>query len=233
MDIVKRKQPSIDSMHLTQTLITLLIVCSLGLLSACSDDKQGRGKNRAKIVEVTIVDRQPVKLNRIITGTLESIQLVQIRNEEAARIKQIHFYEGDTVEKDALLIELDGSLIEAELDKARASLNQAKLDLRRIKRLMPSNLASQDQLASAKTSLAQTSAETRLLQTRLAHTKIRAPFTGKISVRLKEPGDVVPTHSHILTIINPYALKAKLRVSEILLSHLQKEAKLKIGRAHV
>lgn len=214
----------------TPRLLTpaLCLIFTYVLLTACGDDKKLRGKNKAKPVEVVVVSRQPVKVNRIISGTLESIQHVQIFNEEAGRIKQIHFFEGDSVEQGALLLELDGSLIEAELDKARASLNQARLDLKRLKRLVPQNLASEDQLARAQTAREQTQAEVKLLETRFKHTRIRAPFAGKISARLKEPGDVVPLHSHILSLINPHALKAKLYVSGLLLSHLQKAAEVKL-----
>ncbi len=207
---------------------TLLLVYGLTLTAGCSDAKKGKGKDKAKTVEVTLVDRQPVKVTRIISGTLEAVQRVQIFNEEPGRIKQIHFYEGDSVDKDAILLELDGSLIEAQLDKARASLNQAKLDLKRLKRLVPSNLASQDELARAQTAQEQTQAEVRLLETRLNHTRIRAPFAGKISERFKEPGDVVPINSHILSLINPHALKARLHVSGLLLSHLQTDAQVSL-----
>lgn len=202
---------------------SLFLVPGLVLLSGCGDRKPGRAQSVAKTVEVSIVERQPVKVSRIISGTLEAIQKVDIYNEEPGRIKQLPFYEGDSVANDALLVELDGSLIEAQLDKANASLNQAKLDLRRLKKLAPSNLASQDELARAQTALEENTAEVRLLKTRLAHTRIRAPFAGKISARLKEPGDVVATNSHILSLINPAALKAKMYVSALLLGRLQKD----------
>lgn len=216
-------------MYLLRILVpSLLLAYSLGILSGCGDDKKAKKKGQVKAVEVTIVERQPVRVTRIISGTLEAIQKVQIFNEEPGRIKQIHFYEGDPVEQAALLVELDSSLIEAQLDKATATLNQAKLDLKRLKKLMPSNLASQDELARAQTALEQNKAEVRLLQTRLEHTRIRAPFSGKISARLKEPGDVVPTHSHILSLINPHALKAKMHVSGLLLNHLTKDAQVSL-----
>lgn len=207
---------------------TLLLVCGFVLLAGCNDAQKGKTKLTPKPVEVVVVERQPVKVTRTLSGTLDAIQRVEILNEEPGRIKQIHFYEGDSVRKGDLLLELDGSLIEAQLDKARASFNQAKLDLKRLKRLVPSNLASQDELARAETALQQTLAEVRLLETRLNHTRIRAPFAGKISERFKEPGDVVPVNSHILSLINPHALKARLDVSELLLGRLQKDVQVSL-----
>jgi len=59
------------------------------------------------------------------------------------------------------------------------------------------------------------------LATRLSHTIIKAPFGGLISERLREPGDVLPVHTHILTLYDPNELIAKISISEILLSNLQ------------
>ncbi len=211
---------------LTTTLICLAF--ALGILTACSDDKKAKGGDRAKAVEVVTVDRQAVRVTRILTGSLEAMQKVQIFNEEAGRIKQIHFFEGDSFEKNAVLLELDASLIEAELDKARANLNQAKLDLKRLKKLVPSNLASRDQLARANTALQTALAEVRLLETRFNHTRIKAPFAGVVSKRYREPGDVVPLHSPILDLVNPHRLKARMHVSGLLLPHLQKNAQVEL-----
>ena len=64
-------------------------------------------------------------------------------------------------------------------------------------------------------------AEVSLLKTRLSHTQIKAPFSGIISERLRESGDVVPVHSHILTIFDPAEIKIVVPVSELLLSNIK------------
>lgn len=204
-------------------------ILAFGLLAACSDDGKKDAKvNKGKAVEVTNVARTPIQVTRIIAGSLEATHSVDIFNEEQGRIIKLPYFEGDTVEKDTVLVELDNSLIQAQLDKASATLKQAELDLKRLKRLMPNQLASEDQLAKAQTSLLQNKAEVSLLQTRLAHTRMRAPFAGSISVRNKEPGDVVPVHTHVLTLIDPTTLKARFRVSEILLANIAKDSQVNL-----
>jgi len=202
----------------------IIFLLSLLFVAGCSDEEQHKAKNKAKKVEITTVVRRPIGVTRIISGTLEAIEIVEIFNQEQGRILQIPYYEGDSVEKDAVLVALDGSLIQAQLDKASASLKQARLDLKRQNRLIKNKLTSEDELARAKTKVDETAAEVNLLKTRLAHTRVRAPFAGVISNRYKSPGDVVPLHSHILTLIAPHSLKARFHVSEILLSHLEKGA---------
>jgi RND family efflux transporter MFP subunit len=146
---------------------------------------------------------------------------VRIFNEEEGKISKLPFYPGDRVEQGQELVRLDETIIRAELDKAEAAYQQAKLDLKRLKQLMPRKLASEDQVARAETALQQARAEQALLKTRLERTRIYAPFTGLISERYQEPGDVVPVHSHIMTLIDPGELIAKLYISEILLANIK------------
>jgi membrane fusion protein (multidrug efflux system) len=52
--------------------------------------------------------------------------------------------------------------------------------------------------------------------------QIKAPFAGVVSERLVEPGDVVPRHTHLMTIINPESLVIKILVSDLLLPRLHR-----------
>ena len=191
------------------------------LLTACDQVKQTTPRQQTTTpVEVATVSRSPLIAHRIVTGSLQAVSTVRVFNEEEGRVVDLPYYQGDAVEKDAVLARIDDTLIQAELKKAKANLKQAKVDVKRINSLYRKKLASEDELARAKTILETTSAEVSLLKTRLAHTRIKAPFSGVISERLKETGDVVPVHSHILTIYDPSEIKIVVPVSELLLSNI-------------
>jgi RND family efflux transporter MFP subunit len=81
--------------------------------------------------------------------------------------------------------------------------------------------ASEDEVAKARTALAVAEAEERLLDTRLAFTRIRAPFSGIITERLVEPGDFVTKNSHLLTISDPESLVAEVYASELIIPFLR------------
>jgi membrane fusion protein (multidrug efflux system) len=199
-----------------------LLLLAVFLVSGCDKTDTAKAKKSAKhYVEVVKVTRQPIATKRIVTGTLESLHSVRIFNEEEGKISKLPFYPGDRVEEGQELVQLDDTIIQAELDKAQASYQQAKLDLKRLKQLMPRKLASEDQVARAETALQQARAEQNLLKTRIERTRMYAPFTGLISERHKEPGDVVPVHSHVLTLIDPAELIARLYISEILLANIK------------
>jgi RND family efflux transporter MFP subunit len=207
--------------------ICLLFLMTFLIVSCDADDKQFAKKGGKKqLVEVVEVIRAPLTTTRIVTGTLEATRTVHIYNEEQGRIQKLPAYPGDRVKNGELIVELDNTLIRAELDKAIASYKQALLDYKRLKKLKPRKLASEDEIARAETAVEQARAEKVLQETRLARTTISAPFDGLISERLKEPGDVVALHEHILTVYDPDTLIAKVQVSEIILHNIQLDSQV-------
>jgi len=132
------------------------------------------------------------------------------------------------VKKNTVLAKLDDALITADLNKAHASLKQAKLDLKRLKNLLPRKLASDDEVAKSKTAVDIAQAELNHYTIKLAQTIIKAPFTGIISERLVESGDVMPLYKHIMSLIDSSRLKVKIYISELLLPLIQKNDHVKI-----
>lgn len=186
-------------------------------LSACeSSDPSAKAKpsSPAHQVEIMTAAVNPVSLQQTITGTLEASTIVHLHNEVSGRITDLPYYEGDSVKQGTAIINLDDKLIQAEMEKAVAQKQQAALDLKRLKKLITKKLASEEDLTRARTELEITTAEVKLQRTRLSQTVMRAPFNGIITERNYEPGDVVPQHSHILTLIDPSSLHIKMQLSE-------------------
>ncbi|VAX14407.1 hypothetical protein MNBD_GAMMA24-2246 [hydrothermal vent metagenome] len=201
----------------------LLLGCMA--LFACNDKPTAQSGHRPQTdarVELGTVHRAPLKAEQNLLGVLQAERHVRIFNQEPGRIVALPFYPGDKVKKGSLLIQLDDRLLQSELDKAQATLAQTQLDLRRIKRLMPRKLASEEELTRARTALELAQAEKALLETRHSYTRIRAPFDGVISKRSFEPGDVAPLHSLILSMYAPRQLKIEVSVSELFIDQLKK-----------
>ena len=197
----------------------LLLFVTLLALFACSDDTTTAKKRKKTphLVETAQANIKPISITKTLPGTLETIRSIKIFNQEEGLLIRLPYYEGDPVKKGDLLARLDDALVEADLNKARASLKQAELDLKRLKDLVPRRLASEDEIAKAKTAVDIAQSELDQNQARFIRTKILAPIDGIISERHAEPGDVVPVHSHLLTLIDTSGLKAKVHVSELLL----------------
>jgi RND family efflux transporter MFP subunit len=195
-------------------------IACLFLLNACGESPNSgtsRPERPPPRVEVAKVEQQQQGQSVTRSGTLEAERRVKLITEEEGRIAELPVHEGDRVDKGELLLRLNDTLLEAELSKARAQRQQAALDLRRLQKLKRSQVVSEDELGRARTSLDVAQAEEELLQARLAHTRISAPFAGVVSARLAEPGDAVARFTHVLTLTDDSRLLARLQLSELLM----------------
>lgn len=208
----------------------ILFTCTLLFLSACGKEQasHGRTPSTTSLVETGQVSREALLTEQNVSGVLQAVQRVRIFNQESGRIIRLPFYPGDHVNKGDILVEIDDRLLRSQFNKAQSSLKQAQLDHKRLKSLVPRKLASEDELTRAQTNVELAQAEVALIETQLDHTRIRAPFSGVISERNYEPGDVAPLHSHILTLFEPNKLKIELSVSELILNPLKLGDKVNI-----
>jgi membrane fusion protein (multidrug efflux system) len=140
-------------------------------------------------------------------GTLRAAETVEITPEIEAILNEVHFKEGDTVEKGVLLFTLDDSKLRKELrernaalDVAEARLEEDRKSFQRIKELYRDRAVSEARWDQARTGLEASRSEVRRLEAavgligeRLKDTRIRAPFKGILSERFFDPGDYVET----------------------------------------
>lgn len=182
----------------------------------------------AHAVEVVQVSRDEIRIKRTITGTLEAPRTVHILSEQAGRITQLPFYEGESVKDKAVLARLDDDLLRASLAMKVASRKQAEVDLKRLQKLDTNKLTTQDQLAKAGTEVDLAKADESYQRTLLSRTVIKAHFAGVISARLKEPGDIVGVNEHILTLFDPQLMTAAVQVPEQLHSRMSLADKVKV-----
>jgi len=206
----------------TLSSLHICLLCSF-LLTGCSDPASNPASRKPTVhlVETVQASLQNSSIKQTISGTLQAIRTVRIINQVPGLLTALPVFPGDKVSQGQTLLKLDDNLLLAELQKAQATLNQTKVDYRRLKDLAPRNLASESEVAQAKTLHEIAEADLHLKQTELAHSTIKAPIPGVISQRLAEPGDVIPLHTHLLTLLDTSSLKAEIQLSELLLPLVQ------------
>lgn len=205
-----------------QQFLLFASLSTLALLTlSCSDDSKHKRPSRGHLVSVANVVSSSMQSTLVLSGSLEAYRSVNIYNQVDGLILDIMAYQSDKVENEQVIVTLDSQLIRAELKKAHITQQQAALDFKRAKQLKQKRIASDEVLARAKTALDLATASKAVLQTQFEYTQIKAPFSGVISKRLKEPGDVVAKYSHLLTLVDTSKLKATISLSELLLPNIQ------------
>src|SRR4029079_10277165 len=161
-------------------------------------DKAESHANGIEASPTTVVEITPVTVGRIndivrAVGTLEANESVMIRPDIPGLITRILFTEGQAVEKGMALLELDDSELQAHVADAEAQLKIARLTYDRMLQLTGNQnpFISEQQIDQAISTLGTAKANYALYQTRLAKTRIRAPFSGYVGIRRVAPGDIV------------------------------------------
>ncbi len=200
-------------MNKRKLLLPTLI--STGLLFGCSDTNLQPKSQNLPLVAVESAKFTDYYAENKFVGRIEAIEDVSIVAQVSGYLKQRFFTEGELVKKGESLFQIDPAAYKAKVTRAKATVTQAKasvtssnLDWQRGKRLLPKGGISQsefDHLTSAKlkadAALALANAELIAAELDLAHTLIKAPFTGKISQSNVSIGDLISPSSGVLTTI--------------------------------
>lgn len=210
--------------HKTKTAFSLTLVLFLsGIIIGCDEPvpSKKRISQTLAAVETTHAKIQSLNHKMTVTGTLEPNRTVRLYNQAQGMLVKLPFHEGDKVHEGDLLAQMDDTIFKAEYNKANATLKQAHVDYGRLEKLARKNLTSKELLIRAKTKVSLDKAEYNLQKKRLSYTQIKAPWSGIISERLAEPGDVLPLHTHFMSLIDSSSLIVKIPLSELYLSKVK------------
>ena len=161
----------------------------------------------AQVVTVAQATRgdMPVILNELGTVTPTATITVMPNQAVSGYLTEVPFKEGQDVEKDQLLAQIDPRPYQAALDQAigtlqrdQGSLDEAKMDLARYQNLVTTNAIARQQAEDqvyvvhqneGTVKLDQAAIETAKLN--LAYCHITSPVAGRVGLRLVDPGNYI------------------------------------------
>lgn len=134
------------------------------------------------------------------TGSVAAVQGVTIGAELPGKVVKIAFEAGAVVNAGDVLVQLDTSTEEAQLRSAEASAALAKANLARARDLRQTNTNAPVDLDVAESQSKQTVAQVENIRTVIAKKTIRAPFTGRLGLRLVNLGQILKDGDPIATL---------------------------------
>jgi RND family efflux transporter MFP subunit len=188
---------------------------SLVVLTACgqaaADAAAGAPPPPAVTVSKPMVEAVPEFSEH--AGRFVAAKEIEVRPRISGFLQEVHFREGDTVEKGALLFVIDPQPFQAEVDRskaqvaqAEASLNLAVGQLSRGDSLYKAGAMSAEEhdrraeaVASARATRDAARAAHRTNELSLGYTRVYAPISGRISDITIDPGNLVQSGQSVLT----------------------------------
>jgi membrane fusion protein, multidrug efflux system len=124
-------------------------------------------------------------------GTLAPVEGVTVSADADGVVSKINVENGATVKAGDLMVELDTSVEAAQLAAAEASATLAKLQHDRALELLTHNTISKSDADNATAQLAQAVANSAALKATIERKRVRAPFDGRVGIRLVNLGQFV------------------------------------------
>ncbi len=136
----------------------------------------------------------------VANGSIAPVQGVMIGAEVPGKVVGIHFESGASVAAGALLVELDVSTETAQLRAAEALAELAKLNLARARELRANGTNSSADLDLADAQSKQAAAAADNIRAGIAKKSIRAPFAGRLGIRLVQLGQILKDGEAIVSL---------------------------------
>jgi len=206
--------------------ITLNLILSLGLFLFFSCSSTERKKEAQQTQKGGGTQRPPVRAEAItvatttlldnieIPGSISATEATEIHPEVAGLITGIYFKEGAYVSKGTTLFRLNNADLQAQLRKLQVQQKIARQNESRSAELLKIGGISQQDYEATQLQTSNTAADIAVVQTQIAKTIVRAPFSGKIGFRMVSVGAYVSPATVMTTISQTGNLKVDFTVPE-------------------
>jgi len=182
------------------------------------------GVKQEKLMNVKISRVEKGRFQHFIQvqGTVESDNNVLIAPQSSGIVKKIHVNAGNKVTKGQLLAEQDGSILESSIAEVENGLKLAETIFERQQRLWDKNIGSEIEFLQAKNNKEGLEKRLATLKEQYKMTKIFTPLSGTVDEVLIKEGEMAVAGLGAIRVVQLSNLKIKVDLSEVYISHINK-----------
>jgi RND family efflux transporter MFP subunit len=189
--------------NMKPTLLLATIIAIGVVLGGCqSEQKNSLETTQLPTQQVVTAEAQLQSVSNQIEllGTVESVYRAEIAARVSGTITTLPVVLGSEVHKDDLLVEISAGEIDAKLQQSRAQMEQARRNLEREKKLLRKNAATPETVKSLEEYLSIAEAAYQEARTIQSYTRVLSPFSGKVTSKQANVGDLATPGKPLLNI---------------------------------
>ena len=222
--------------------IKIIAIATFILIVSCGDDKNKTIDNQKA---VTVKVNMPSSENGAYltaSGKIEAVQNANLSTRMMGFVNNVHVKVGQKVTQGQLLVSINSADISAQkaqvsasITEAEAAFNNAEKDYNRFKALFESNSASQKEMDDmtahfemAKARLEAANQMKNQVNAQLSYSNITAPFSGIITGKFVNKGDMANPGMPLLSIENPDLFQVMAMVPESEITKINTGTEVKV-----
>ncbi|TCJ13817.1 efflux RND transporter periplasmic adaptor subunit [Flaviaesturariibacter flavus] len=187
-------------------LAAIPIICLLAAGCGASERKkeaeagQKAGPRPPARVDAFLVATRSISESIEVPGTIVAADATEIHPEVSGRITALNVREGAVVGQGSLIAKLDDAELQAQRRKLQVQLAQAQTTVDRYSALAKIGGISKQDLDVAELQISNARADLAIVNANIRKTEVRAPFTGKLGLKMTSPGAYVSPQSVLTSI---------------------------------
>ncbi len=182
-------------------------------------------------VRAQVIESKTRSATEEVVGTVRAKLRSVIEAKVSGKVEQLRVVPGQQVKAGEILAIVDAREVQARYDQAIALRQQADADLKRLTSLFEQKILSQSEFDSAQAKARVAGAAMTEAETMLSYTKVTAPFSGVITRKHADVGDLATPGKPLLDMEDSTALRLEADVPEAVVGKLTLGDKLPVRLA--
>ena len=205
-------------LHILRLFSPLFILL---FINACSDDSDGSESSQAPSVTVAEVETRDLSDSFSVSSEVVAYTRSYVASRVSGLIEEVHFEEGDEINRGDIMARLDVRQQQIQLRRARAELEEARDINERNEVLFEREAIARAELLSSRRALVQSESEVDRLELEIEYGTVTSPIRGTVTSRIVEPGNSVSENEQLFTVADLDLLVIRPGLSEMNLAGLE------------
>ena len=193
----------------------IIVLFGIPFLFSCHQKtKKVRDNKLPIIVDVIVAEKIHFPSSIEVNGESLSDEMIELHPEISGRLTYLNIPDGASVKEGTLLAKINDADLQAQLEQQKVQLNLAVKTEQRLSELLKVNSINQADYDAALSQVNVINANIKVLNAQIDKTVVRAPFGGKLGLRMVSQGAFVTPQTVLGTLQEPDNIKIDFTVPE-------------------